>query len=83
MNGPSFGQTDVIRDPRSALRQMTTQQLLHLGTHQVVYLRMDIHDGRPLFVIYGADGKLLASADTVDTAADVVAEHGLALVSVH
>jgi hypothetical protein len=73
----------VIRDQRSALRQMTAQQLLQLGTRQVVYLRVGVHDGETLFLLYGADGSPLAIADAVETAAEMAAEHGLAFVTVH
>ena len=62
---------------------MTAQQLLQLGTDQVVYLRVGIHDGRPLFVLYGADGQPLALADAVGAAVEMAAEHGLSVVSVH
>jgi hypothetical protein len=73
----------VIRDQRSALRQMTAQQLLQLGTRQVVYLKAGMHDGEMLFVLYGADGSPLAIADVVETAVEMAAEHGLAFVTVH
>jgi hypothetical protein len=87
MNMSPIGHPDekisVVRDQRSALRQMTAQQLLLLGTHQVVYLRAGIHDGKLLYILYGADGQALALAETPDTAAEMAAEHGLACVSVH
>ena len=73
----------VIRDQRSALRQMTAQQLLQLGTRQVVYLKAGMHDGERLFVLYGADGSPLAIADAVEIAVEMAAEHGLAFVAVH
>jgi hypothetical protein len=73
----------VIRDQASTLRQMTAQQLLQLGTRQVVYLKVGMHDGERLFVLYGADGSPLAIADAAETAAEMAAEHGLAFVSVH
>ncbi len=83
MNTSPSGQTSVIRDQRAALRQMTSQQLLQLGTDEVVYLRSSIREGKPLFVVYGADGQPLVWAATVDAAAEMAAEHGLAFVSVH
>jgi hypothetical protein len=73
----------VNRDQRSALRQMTAQQLLQLGTRQVVYLKAGMHDGERLFVLYGADGSPLAVAAVVETAVEMAAEHGLAFVTVH
>jgi hypothetical protein len=66
-----------------AVRQMTAQQLLQLGTRQVVYLRVGIHDGERLFLLYGADGSPLAIADAVETAAEIAARHGLAFATVH
>ncbi len=71
-----------IRDQTPALR-LTAQQFLQLGTDQVVYLRAGIHDGRPLFVLYGADGQPLALAAAVGAAVEMAAEHGLSVVSVH
>jgi hypothetical protein len=44
----------------TALRQMTVEQLLQLGTRQVVYLKAGMHDGEMAFVLYGADGIYLA-----------------------
>jgi hypothetical protein len=67
----------------AALRQMTVDQLLDLGTCQVVYLRAGTCDGERLFVLYGADGLPLVTADDVETVVEIAAEHGLAFVSVH
>jgi hypothetical protein len=70
-------------DRRAALRQMTADQLLDLGTRQVVYLRTGTCDGERLFVLYGADGVPLAMVDDVETAVEVAAEHDLEFVAVH
>ena len=70
-------------DPINALRHMTTEQLLHLGERQVVYLRAGTCDGEMRFVLFGADGTPLARTDAVETAVDMAAEHGLALISIH
>jgi hypothetical protein len=67
----------------AALRQMTVDQLLGLGTCQVVYVRAGKCDGERLFVLYGADGVPLVTADDVETVVEIAAEHGLAFVSVH
>ena len=67
----------------TALRQMTPEQLLHLGTRQVVYLRSGMCDGEPAFVLHGADGAPLVMAGDVETAVEIAAEHGLAFVTVH
>jgi hypothetical protein len=67
----------------AALRQMTAEQLLHLGTRQVVYLKGGICDGERLFVLYGADGSPIARAEDVEAAIEMVAEWGLHFVSIH
>jgi hypothetical protein len=67
----------------AALRQMTADQLLDLGTRQVVYLRAGTYDGERLFVLYAADGELLAMVDDVEAAVEVAAEHDLEFVAVH
>jgi hypothetical protein len=67
----------------TALRQMTLEQLLHLGTRQVVYLRSGMCDGEPAFVLHGADGAPLLMAGDVETAVEIAAKHGLAFVTVH
>ena len=48
----------VTRDSRSALRWMTSEQLLYLGMNQVVYLKSGMCDGKMVFVLFGADGRL-------------------------
>ena len=67
----------------SALRQMTAEQLLHLGTRQVVYLKSGMCDGEMLFVLYGADGSPLMVAEDVETAAAMAVDCGLNFVAVH
>ena len=77
------GQTKVTRDSRSALRWMSSEQLLDLGMNQVVYLKSGICDGKMLFVLFGADGTPVVVADNVDTAVETAIEHGLSFVAVH
>jgi hypothetical protein len=67
----------------AALRQMTAEQLLHLGARQVVYLKAGMHGGEPAFLLYGADGTPLVMVDTVEAAVEMVAEYGLGFVAVH
>ena len=67
----------------TALRQMTPEQSLHLGTHQVGYLRLGRGDGEPAFVLHGADGAPLVMAGDVETAVEIAAKRGLAFVTVH
>jgi hypothetical protein len=74
----------VAGDSRTtALRHMTSEQLLHLGTRQVVYLRSGMCDGEPAFVLHGADGEPLVMAGDVETAVEIAVEHGLAFATVH
>jgi hypothetical protein len=71
-------------DPRTtALRQMTPEQLLHLGSRQVAYLRSSICDGEVAFVLFGADGAPLVIAGDVETAVKIAADHGLAFATIH
>ena len=55
----------------ATLRQMTAEQLLHLGTRQVVYLKAGMHDGELAFILYGADGIPLVMVDTVESAVEM------------
>ena len=73
-----------ITDPReTALRQITAEQLRHLGERYVVYLKSGVCDGEMLFVLYGANGAPLMAADDVETALDMAAECGLNFAAVH
>jgi hypothetical protein len=67
----------------TTLRQMTPEQLLHLGTRQVVYLRSGVCDGELAFMLHGADGAPLVMAGDVETAIEIAVKHGLAFVTVH
>lgn len=67
----------------AALRQMTAEQLLHLGTRQVVYLKARMDNGELAFMLYGADGTPLVMVDSVEAAVEMVAENGLGFVAVH
>jgi len=67
----------------AALRQMTAEQLLHLGMRQVVYLKGGMCDGKRLFVLYGADGSPIARPDNAESAIEMVAEWGLHFASIH
>jgi hypothetical protein len=67
----------------NGLRQMTTEQLLHLGERQVVYLRAGTCDGEMRFVLFGADGTPLVQTDAVATAVEMAAEQGLKFISIH
>ena len=66
----------------TALRQMTVEQLLQLGTRQVVYLKAGMHDGEMAFVLYRADGIPLVAVDDMETAVEMVAENGLRFATI-
>jgi hypothetical protein len=66
-----------------ALRHITAEQLLHLGTRQVVYLKAGMRDGEQAFALHRADGTPLAVVDDVETAVEMADEHGLGIVTIH
>jgi hypothetical protein len=68
---------------RSALRQMTCEQLLHLGISQVVYLKSGVCDGELVFLLYSADGTPIVATDNVDAAIEAAADRGLNFVNLH
>ncbi len=68
---------------RSALRQMTREQLLTLGMSQVVYLKSGMCEGDMLFMLYGADGTPIVVTDDVDIAIEAAADRGLNFVNLH
>jgi hypothetical protein len=74
---------NVIRERRSALRQMTAEQLLHLGAAYVAYLKAGVCDGKELFAVYRADGIPVVVTDDLDAAVESAAEQGLNFVAVH
>jgi hypothetical protein len=67
----------------SALRHITAEQLLNLGTRQVVYLKSGMHDGGLAFILYGADGTSLVTFDTIEEAVQTVTENGLSFAALH
>ena len=67
----------------TALRRMTVEQLLQLGTSQVVYLRAGMRDGKLAFMLYGADGLPLALVGDVETAVEMVVENGFCFATVN
>jgi hypothetical protein len=62
---------------------MTIEQLLQLGTRQVVYLKAGMRDGAMAFVLYRADGIPLIAVDDMETAMEMVAENGLRFATIH
>jgi hypothetical protein len=66
-----------------ALRNITVEQLLHLGIRRMVYLKAGMRDGEQAFALYRADGTPLVVVEDVATAVEMVTEHGLGFVTVH
>jgi hypothetical protein len=62
---------------------MSAEQLLQLGTREVVYLKAGKRDGEMAFVLYGANGALLMAFDTIEDAVEMVDANGLSFVAVH
>jgi hypothetical protein len=74
----------LVGEPRfGGPRQMTPEQLLHLGCRRLFYVRAGMCDGAVRFVLFGADGRPLAETDNVEAAFELAAERGLEFVSVH
>jgi len=83
MGDPGETLTDFRDQMIAALRHITADQLRHLGTHQVVYLKAGTCDGEQAFAVFGADGTPLVVVDAVEAAVEIVTEHGLSFVAVH
>lgn len=66
-----------------ALREMTVEQLLHLGARQMVYLKTGMPDGELAFMIYSADGTCLEVVDTIEDAQMAAAENDVTIAAVH
>jgi hypothetical protein len=83
MSDPGETLTDA-QDPEIAtLRHITAEQLRHLGTRQVVYLKAGTCDGEQAIGVFGADGTPLVVVDDLETAVAMVAQHGLDFVTLH
>jgi hypothetical protein len=67
----------------TALRQITVEQLLLLGTHHVVYLKASMRDHGLAFVLHGANGVPLVAVDDIKTAVGMAVENGLCFAAVH
>jgi hypothetical protein len=87
MNTQSTGEASEKVEPglnrRATLRQMSAEQLRHLGMRQVAYLKYGRRNNLPVFLLYGADGIALMALDTFDQACEAAVEHGLDFVTVH
>jgi hypothetical protein len=65
MGEPGTTMIETGDQTSAVLRHITPEQLLRLGTRQVVYLRSGIRDGERAFAVYGADGITTGVIDTV------------------
>jgi hypothetical protein len=80
---PGETMIDAGDQTTAVLRQITAEQLLHLGRRQVAYLKSGMRDGAPAFAVYGADGIPIVVVDDVATAVEMVTERGLGFATVH
>jgi hypothetical protein len=79
-------QSHLINRATPVPREMTAEQLRYLGTREVVYLKAlkpGLSDHGPAFIIYGADGTPLETADSIEMAVARVLENGLSFVAIH
>jgi hypothetical protein len=83
MGDPGETLTNSRDQTIATLRHITAEQLRRLGSRQVVYLKAGTCDGEQAFVVFGADGTLLVVVDNLETAAAMVAQHGLDFVTLH
>ena len=83
MDEPGETMIDVADQKVAAARQISVEQLRHLGTRQMAYLKCGMRNGELLFVVYGADGTPLVMVDAVETAVELAAQRGLGFVAVH
>jgi hypothetical protein len=83
MDEPGETMIDAGDQMIDALRLITTEQMLHLGARQVVYLKAGMRDGEPAFALYRADGTPFAVVDDVETAVEMADKHGLGFVTIH
>jgi hypothetical protein len=83
MSDPGETLTDARDQEIATLRRITAEQLRHLGARQVVYLKAGTCDGEQAFLVFGADGALLVVVDNLETAAMMVARHGIDFVTLH
>jgi hypothetical protein len=79
-----FSETFATAEQKiAALRQMTVEELLHLGKRRVAYLKGRQDDDGVLFVLYGADGSVITVADDIADVEEVATDLGLRFINVH
>ena len=65
------------------IRHISAEQLAQLGMQQVAYVKQVMVNGAQGFAIHAADGTPMAVVEDVDTAVELVCEHGMAFAAVH
>lgn len=70
-------------DLAAEARLMTSGQLRQLGLSRLVYLRAGTMNGEAAYAIHGADGTAVAIVEDIGLAIELVAEQGMAFVTVH
>lgn len=70
-------------NPRDFLKNLSTQDFLNFGIHEVAYIRQTLVEDRVAYAIHAADGTPLSVMDTQDSAAIVVRHNDLEPVTVH
>jgi hypothetical protein len=83
MDEPVKAMIDAGDQTIAALRNITVEQLLHLGIRRMVYLKAGMRDGERAFALYRPAGIPLVVVEDVATAVEMVTEHGLGFVTVH
>jgi hypothetical protein len=76
-------QADARDHTIAGLRHIAAEQLRHLGTRQVGYLKAGTRDGEQAFGVFDADGTPLVVVDDVETTVEMLAKHGLGFVTLH
>lgn len=67
----------------SNLKNLTPQDFLNFGLHQVAYIKQVKVQDKTGFMIHAADGTPLSMMDTLDTASTLVRHNDLEPVTVH
>lgn len=65
------------------LKNITKQELLGLGVHDVAYIRPIMVEGREQYAIHAADGTELSIMESINTALGTIIQNDLEAVTVH
>ena len=67
----------------TVLREISAQDFLNFGIHDVAYVNDVMVDGENTFVIHAADGTPLSTAESHDSALVTIRQNDLEAVSIH